>query len=123
MNALNNVMIASARAVKEGRKINPAFRFGTMICHITMYPRTCSPDDILLVQQDDLVRNCMCSDVMLRGEYPYYAWRFFERNGVSLALSEEEKEILKEGVCDFYSFSARARRSLTKKPAAISWAA
>ncbi len=105
MNALNNVLIASAQAVKEGRRINPAFRFGTMICHITMYPRTCSPKDILLVQQDDLVRNCMCSDVMLRGEYPYYAWAYFKRNGVCLELSAEEKTALREGTCDFYSFS------------------
>lgn len=105
MNALNNVLIASARAVTLGRKIDPNFRFGTMICHITMYPRTCSPEDVLLVQQDDMVRNCMCSDVMLKGEYPYYAWRYFERNQVSLSLSEEEKKELREGVCDFYSFS------------------
>lgn len=105
MNALNNVLIASAKAVALGRKINPNSRFGTMICHITLYPRTCSPDDILLVQQDDMVRNCMCSDVMLKGEYPYYAWRYFERNQVTLALSEEEKAFLREGVCDFYSFS------------------
>ncbi len=105
MNALNNVLIASARAVTVGRKIDPKFRFGTMICHITLYPRTCHPDDILLVQQDDLVRNCMCSDVMLKGEYPYYAWRYFERNQVSLSLSEAEKVELREGVCDFYSFS------------------
>lgn len=105
MNALNNVLIASAKAVALGRTINPAFRFGTMICHITLYPRTCSPDDVLLVQQDDMMRNCMCSDVMLRGEYPYYAWRYFERNHVSLALSEEEKAVLQKGVCDFYSFS------------------
>lgn len=105
LNALNNVLIASARAVKLGREINPDFRFGTMICHITRYPRTCSPDDILLVQKEDQVRNCMCSDVMLQGEYPYYAWKYFRENGITLELSEEEKAALREGTCDFYSFS------------------
>lgn len=105
LNALNNVLIASARAVRLGRKINPDFHFGTMICHITLYPRTCCPEDILLVQQDDLVRNCMCSDVMLKGEYPYYVWRYFEKNGIMLELSEDEKADLREGTCDFYSFS------------------
>lgn len=103
--ALNNVLIASAKAVKEGREINPEFRFGTMICHITVYPRTCHPDDILTVYQNDLIRNCLCSDVMLNGEYPYYAWKYFEQNGISLCLEEDEKQILKEGICDFYSFS------------------
>lgn len=105
VNALNNVMIASARAVRAGREINPAFHFGTMICHITQYPRTCCPEDQLLVQADDLYRNCMCSDVMLRGEYPYYAWTYFRRHGIELDLSEEERNDLRAGTCDFYTFS------------------
>ena len=105
LNALNNVLIASARAVRAGRSINPAFHFGTMICHITQYPRTCDPNDQLLVQSDDLVRNCMCADVMLRGEYPYYAWTYFRRNGIELSLSEAEKDDLRAGTCDFYTFS------------------
>ena len=104
-NALNNVLIASAKAVKLGKEINPNFKFGSMICHITLYPRTCHPDDIFLVHQNDLVRNCMCSDVMLKGEYPFYAWNFFEKNHIHINLNDEEKRILKEGTCDFYSFS------------------
>ena len=104
-NALNNVLIASAKAIMIGRKINPKFSFGTMICHITVYPRTCNPDDIFMVQQNDLVRNCMCSDVMLNGEYPYYADSYFASNNIKLALSESELQILKIGTCDFYSFS------------------
>lgn len=105
LNALNNIMVAAARAVKAGRAINPAFHFGTMICHITQYPRTCCPEDQLLVQADDLYRNCMCSDVMLRGEYPYYAWTYFRRHDVELDLSGEERADLKAGTCDFYTFS------------------
>lgn len=104
-NAQNNVLIASARIVKMGREMNPDFHFGTMICHITLYPRTCHPDDILLVYKNDQMRNCLCSDVMLLGEYPYYAKKYFQENGITLKLSEEEKKILKEGTCDFYTFS------------------
>lgn len=105
LTALNNIFIASARAVSSGRAIDPEYHFGTMICHITMYPRTCSPEDQLFVQQDDLVRNCMCSDVMMRGSYPYYAWTYFKRLGVDIELSEREKEDLAAGTCDFYTFS------------------
>ncbi len=104
-NALNNMFIASAKAVKIGKAIDPNYQFGTMICHITRYPRTCHPEDILLVQKNDLVKNCLCSDVMLKGEYPYYAITYFKENNISLELSDDEKRILKEGVCDFYSFS------------------
>ena len=104
-NAQNNVLIASAKAVSAGRKINDKFHFGTMICHITLYPRTCHPDDILLVHQNDQIRNCLCSDVMLQGEYPYYAKAYFKKENIKLSLSEEESNILKQGVCDFYTFS------------------
>lgn len=104
-NAQNNVLIASAKAVRKGRKINPDFHFGTMICHITLYHRTCHPDDILLVHQNDQIRNCLCADVMLKGEYPYYAKSYFNKNQIRLSLSDEEKQALKEGVCDFYTFS------------------
>ncbi len=105
LNALNNVLIANAKVVKIGRQINPDFKFGTMICHITRYPRTCHPDDIYHVQQKDLMYNCMCSDVMLQGEYPYYAWKYFADNHIQINMNDEEKKILKEGICDFYSFS------------------
>ncbi|MFV0480190.1 MAG: glycoside hydrolase family 1 protein [Anaerorhabdus sp.] len=104
-NALNNIMIASAKVVKLGRKINSGFQFGTMICHITRYPRTCHPDDALLVLQNDLYYNNTCSDVMLFGEYPQYSLKKFEKLGIILELSEEEKDILKDGVCDYYTFS------------------
>lgn len=104
-NAQNNVLIASAKIVKMGHEINPEFRFGTMICHITLYPRTCHPDDILLVYQNDQMRNCLCSDVMLWGEYPYYAQKYFRDNQIVLNISEEERQLLKEGTCDFYAFS------------------
>ena len=103
--ALHHVLLAAAKSVNVGRKINPQFHFGTMVCHITVYPRTCHPDDILMVYQNDQFRNNLCSDVMLQGAYPYYAERFFKRKGICLEMTEEEKQELFDGVCDFYSFS------------------
>ncbi len=104
-NALNNMMIASAKTVIAGRKINENFHFGTMICHITRYPRTCHPDDVLLVLKHDLYYNNTCADVMMKGEYPFYTLNEFAKIGVELSLSAEEKAILKEGTCDYYTFS------------------
>lgn len=103
--AMNNVLIASAKTVIEGKKINPDFHFGTMICHITEYPRTCHPEDILHVFKTDQFRNNLCSDVMMFGEYPYYANAFFKKQGIELQLTDEEKEVLRNGKCDFYTFS------------------
>ena len=103
--ALHNQLVASAIAVKRGKEVNSKFQFGTMICHITVYPLTCHPDDMLLAQKEDLIRNCFCGDVMLKGEYPYYALRYFEENNIEISCTEEDKIALRSGLCDFYTFS------------------
>ena len=103
--ALHHQFVASARAVKLGKSINPNFRFGTMICHITVYPLTCDPEDILLAQQEDMLRNCFSGDVQVKGIYPYYIRRYFERNGISFEITQQDLQDIKEGTVDFYSFS------------------
>ena len=103
--ALHHQFVASAQAVRLGRSINPDFRFGTMICHITVYPLTCSPDDIFLTQQEDLMRNCFSGDVQVKGEYPYYIKRYFERNHIAFEITEQDLTDISEGTVDFYSFS------------------
>lgn len=105
LTALQNMFIASAKTVVNGRKLNGNYHFGTMICHITRYPRTCHPDDVLLTFQDDQLFNNTCADVMMKGEYPYYAIKKFKDMGVEINLSEEDKQLLKAGVCDYYTFS------------------
>ena len=103
--ALHHQFVASARAVKLGKSINPNFRFGTMICHITVYPLTCDPEDILLTQQEDMLRNCFSGDVQVKGIYPYYIRRYFEHNGISFEITQQDLQDIKEGTVDFYSFS------------------
>ena len=103
--ALHNQFVASAKVVALGKKINPAFQFGTMICHITVYPLTCRPEDVLLTQQEDQLRNCFSGDVQCKGEYPYFMKRYFERNNIHFDAAPEDAEILKNGTVDFYSFS------------------
>jgi len=103
--ALHHQFVASARAVKLGKSINPNFRFGTMICHITVYPLTCDPEDILLTQQEDMLRNCFSGDVQVKGIYPYYIRRYFERNHISFEITQQDLQDIREGTVDFYSFS------------------
>lgn len=122
------MMIASAKAVIRGRQINSNFHFGTMICHITRYPRTCHPDDVLLVLKNDLFYNNTCADVMLKGEYPFYALNELEKRGVALQLNDTEKALLKEGSVITTPFPIikvfqKVPSHSVRKPAATSWAA
>lgn len=116
--ALHHQFVASARAVKLGKSINPNFRFGTMICHITVYPLTCDPEDILLTQQEDMLRNCFSGDVQVKGIYPYYIRRYFERNGISFEITQQDLQDIKEGTVDFYSFSYYMSNCITGQKSA-----
>ncbi len=113
--ALHHVFLASARAVAEGHRINPEFRIGCMLCHITMYPLTCAPDDMLEYQELDHFFNNFCGDVQVRGEYPYYIKNYFRKNGISLHIEKEDGRILKAGRVDFYSFSYYMTNCVTKR--------
>ena len=103
--ALHHQFVASAKAVKLGHSINKDFKIGCMIAHMTTYPYTCNPDDILLAQKKNQLANDLCGDVQVRGEYPFFAKRYFEENNIVLDITEEDKKILKEGTVDYYTFS------------------
>ncbi len=103
--ALHHVFVAAAKAVELGKKLKPSFQFGAMTCHITIYPLTCNPDDIVQTQHEDFIRNCFCSDVQFRGEYPFYQIKYFENNDIELEITEEDRKILKDNPHNFYAFS------------------
>ena len=103
--ALHNVFLASARAVIAGHKINPDFQIGCMLAYITMYPKTCHPLDVLKTQQMNDRLNYFCGDVQVKGAYPYYMKRYFEKEKIEVDITEEDLALLKEGVVDYYTFS------------------
>lgn len=104
-NALHNVFLANAKTVIEGKKINPDFKIGNMIAHLTFYPLSPHPLDLLRVQEFDQFINNYCGDVQVKGEYSYFAKNYLERNNINLEITKEDAKILKEGTVDFYTFS------------------
>jgi 6-phospho-beta-glucosidase len=119
--ALHHQLVASARAVMEGHRINPEFRIGNMIAMMPVYPLTCNPKDMLLFQKNWREMQYYCGDVQVRGAYPYFAEKFWKDNGISLEITEEDRETLKKGTVDFYSFSYYQTNCVTTdKNAAVS---
>lgn len=116
--ALHHQFVASAKAVKLAHEEYPQFKMGNMICFITMYPLTCSPADMLKAQQEMQIKNWFCSDVQVRGEYPCYAERYFEENGIHIKMEDGDREILKEGCVDFYTFSYYMSNCVSEAPGA-----
>ena len=58
-----------------------------------------------LHRKKNQLANDLCGDVQVRGEYPFFAKRYFEENNIVLDITEEDKKILKEGTVDYYTFS------------------
>ena len=103
--ALHHQFVASAKVIAYAHENYPQFKMGCMIAFGTAYPLTCDPDDILECQQYMQKMNWYCSDVQVRGAYPYYAKRFWADHGIELITEPEDEEILRSGVVDFYTFS------------------
>lgn len=103
--ALHHQFLASALAVKYAHDHYPRFKIGDMNIFAASYPLTCDPDDVLACQRKMQMRCWFCSDVQVRGEYPYYARRYFEENNIRINMEPGDAEILKSGTVDFYTFS------------------
>lgn len=103
--ALHHQFLASALTVKAGKKINPAFRFATMLAHVTTYPLTPNPRDMVYTQKMDRIVNGLVCDVMVRGEYPAYYYKHIKDLNVRIETEDGDEKALKEGTCDFITFS------------------
>ncbi len=114
--ALHHMFLASAKVVKYAHEHYPDYKMGNMICFILSYPLTCNPDDIVKNQEQMRETNWYCSDVMVRGEYPAYAKRLWERKGVTVKMEDGDAEILREGTVDFYTFSYYMSNCITVDP-------
>ena len=103
--ALHHQFLASALAVRYAHEHYPQFKIGDMNLFATSYPLTCDPDDVLACQREMQMRCWFCSDVQVRGAYPYYAKRYFAEHGIQVKMEPGDAEILKNGTVDFYTFS------------------
>jgi len=103
--ALHHQFIASALAVKMGKEINPAFKSGCMIASHVSYPYSCSPSDVLEAQLKNHITHNLCTDVLVRGKYPYFAERYFQDNHIRILKEEGDDGILSVGKADFIAFS------------------
>ncbi|MDO4667237.1 MAG: glycoside hydrolase family 1 protein [Streptococcus sp.] len=102
--AIHHELVASSLVTKIGHEINPNFKIGCMVLAMPAYPMTPKPDDVLAAYQYENL-NYLFSDIHVRGEYPFYAKRYFEENDINIVFSKDDKDLLKNHTVDFLSFS------------------
>lgn len=103
--ALHHQFVAHGRVVKLAHEKYPQFKMGNMDCFILSYPGTCDPADVLANELEMNRMNWYCSDVQVRGAYPFYAKRFWAENDIELAMEPGDLEDIAAGKVDFYTFS------------------
>lgn len=97
-------LVASARAVKLGREINPDFMIGCMIAMCPVYPASCKPEDILMAEKA-MQKRYYYTDVHVKGVYPANIRKYWERKNLELDVTEEDLADLKQGTVDYIGFS------------------
>ena len=101
---VHHELVASALVVKKGHEINPDFKIGCMMAFVPLYPYSCHPDDIMFAALS-MHDRYLFGDVHVRGEYPRYILREWERKDFRILITEEDRRILKEGTVDYVGFS------------------
>ncbi|MEJ5066573.1 glycoside hydrolase family 1 protein [Leclercia adecarboxylata] len=101
--AIHHQLVASALAVKACHEMIPDAKIGNMLLGGLVYPLTCKPDDVLEALQENRAWQFF-GDVQCRGAYPGYMLRFFRDNGITLEITDADREALKSTI-DFISFS------------------
>ncbi|WP_313539672.1 family 1 glycosylhydrolase [Enterococcus sp.] len=102
--ASHNMFVASAKAVLNGKKVDPDNQIGCMLSLSPIYPATCNPQDVFESYQLRR-RSLFYSDVQLRGAYPEYFDRIVADNQLTLDITDEDLALIKAGVCDYLGFS------------------
>ena len=97
-------LVASAKAIVEGKKINPDFQIGCMIAMCPVYPATCKPEDILMAEKA-MQKRYYYTDVHVHGVYPYNITSYWKRKGMEYDITDEDLAVLKQGTVDYIGFS------------------
>ncbi|MGT2682626.1 6-phospho-beta-glucosidase [Streptococcus porci] len=107
--AAHNELVASAKAVKLAKSIDPENQVGCMLAAGQFYAETSHPNDVLAAHEKNR-ENFFFGDVQARGYYPSYALKFMEREGIKLEKDSEDQAVLREGTVDFIGFSYYSSR-------------
>ena len=112
--AIHHELVASSKATKILREIDPEAKIGSMLAAGSYYPATCNPKDVLAAQKANR-ENYFFVDVQSRGYYPEYKLRDLKEKGILPEITEEDKQVLKDYTVDFISFSYYSSKVATSE--------
>jgi len=102
---VHHKFVACAKAVELGRKINPNFKFGSMLADFLVVPFSCKPEDVELAMEKNQMTMFFYTDVQFRGKYPGYALKYFEDNNYTITIDDGDLELIKRNTLDYLAIS------------------
>ncbi|MCH1942683.1 glycoside hydrolase family 1 protein [Holdemania massiliensis] len=101
----HHMFVACAKAIASCHRIDPEAKIAPVMAYAPHYPLTGKPEDVLAARNvNDLYFHYMI-EIHCRGEYPGYYLRWLTENNWLPEITDEDKAILKNGICDFYAFN------------------
>lgn len=107
--AVHNQFVACAKTKELAKEIAPNAMIGTMLADCTYYPATCKPEDVVLTMKKNRMQYFF-SDVQIRGNYPRYALKYFEDNGITIHMENGDAELLSNNTMDYLAISYYSSR-------------
>lgn len=102
--AAHHELVASSLATQLAHEIDPDNQVGCMLAAGSVYPYSCRPQDVFEAMQRDR-ESYFFTDVQVRGCYPNYAKKFFEKQSIQLKMTAGDEELLAKHTVDFISLS------------------
>ncbi|NCB32905.1 MAG: glycosyl hydrolase family protein [Erysipelotrichia bacterium] len=102
--AAHHMFVASSKANKLCKEIIPDAHIGCMLSMSNVYPYNCDPDAVFETMEIRR-KSLFFSDVMIRGKYPNYIWRFWEENNVKVEMTDEDLELIRNYRSEYLAFS------------------
>lgn len=112
--AAHHELIASAKVTKLAKEIDPKIQIGCMMAAGSYYAYCCDPKDVWEAHLSSR-ENYFLIDVQVRGYYPTYAIKEFERENIKIQMLPGDEEILKNTV-DFIAISYYATKTVSADP-------
>ena len=104
LQAAHHMLVASAKSVILGHKINSDIQIGMMMLCLPVYAESCNPTD-QLVAMHTADQHYHFSDVQARGYYSNKALKNMEIKGIVLNVEPGDDEVLRQGVVDYIGLS------------------
>ncbi|MCF0111924.1 MAG: glycoside hydrolase family 1 protein, partial [Erysipelotrichaceae bacterium] len=109
----HHMFLAQAKVFRLYHDMKLPGKIGPALNVVSVYPYSSDPKDILAQKYMECIRQNMYLDVACYGQYPKTALRLLEKLNACPVFAREDEEILRNGTCDYLSFSTYTSLTVT----------